>query len=77
MAVKAVSSVDEAIEHINSHSSGHTESIVTEVPLLSIAIASMDAKKDPTAAESFLRRVDSDARMREFRGFRAISLAKS
>ena len=34
MAVKAVSSVDEAIEHINSHSSGHTESIVTEVPLL-------------------------------------------
>ena len=32
MAVKAVSSVDEAIEHINSHSSGHTESIVTEDP---------------------------------------------
>lgn len=38
MAVKAVSSVDEAIEHINSHSSGHTESIVTEVPLPFVAI---------------------------------------
>lgn len=44
MAVKAVSSVDEAIGHINSHSSGHTESVVTE---------------DPTCAETFLRRVDS------------------
>ncbi|CAE7636494.1 pro1 [Symbiodinium sp. CCMP2592] len=44
MAVKAVASVQEAIEHINSHSSGHTESIVTE---------------DPVIAETFLSRIDS------------------
>eukprot|EP00435_Cladocopium_sp_Y103_P034546 s1382_g8.t3 len=44
MAVKAVSSVDEAIEHINSHSSGHTDAIVTE---------------DMAVAETFLRRIDS------------------
>ncbi|CAE7289994.1 pro1 [Symbiodinium pilosum] len=44
MAVKAVASVQEAIDHINSHSSGHTESIVTE---------------DPVAAEAFLSKVDS------------------
>lgn len=30
MAIKCVLSVDEAIEHINSHGSGHTDSIVTE-----------------------------------------------
>lgn len=44
MAVKAVSSVDEAVEHINSHSSGHTDAIVTE---------------DMAVAETFLRRIDS------------------
>eukprot|EP00439_Symbiodinium_sp_Y106_P068333 s1013_g11.t1 len=44
MAVKAVASVQEAIDHINSHSSGHTESIVTE---------------DPIIAEAFLSRIDS------------------
>lgn len=44
MAVKAVPSVDAAIEHINAHGSGHTDVIVTE---------------DKVAAESFLRRVDS------------------
>ena len=44
MAVKAVASVQEAIDHINSHSSGHTESIVTE---------------DPMIAETFLSRIDS------------------
>mmetsp|Transcript_5939 Transcript_5939/g.13702 ORF Transcript_5939/g.13702 Transcript_5939/m.13702 type:complete len:450 (+) Transcript_5939:57-1406(+) len=44
MAVKAVESVDEAIAHINSHSSGHTESIVTE---------------DIAVAEAFLSKIDS------------------
>ncbi|CAE7217176.1 proA, partial [Symbiodinium necroappetens] len=44
MAVKAVASVQEAVDHINSHSSGHTESIVTE---------------DPMIAETFLSRIDS------------------
>eukprot|EP00439_Symbiodinium_sp_Y106_P080172 s3_g18.t3 len=44
MAVKAVASVQEAIDHINSHSSGHTESVVTE---------------DPVIAETFLSRIDS------------------
>jgi len=44
MAVRAVSSVDEAVEHINSHSSGHTDAIVTE---------------DMAVAETFLRRIDS------------------
>ncbi|CAE7862319.1 proA [Symbiodinium necroappetens] len=44
MAVKAVTSAQEAIDHINSHSSGHTESIVTE---------------DPMIAEAFLSRIDS------------------
>eukprot|EP00441_Pelagodinium_beii_P044324 CAMPEP_0197629628 /NCGR_PEP_ID=MMETSP1338-20131121/7401_1 /TAXON_ID=43686 ORGANISM="Pelagodinium beii, Strain RCC1491" /NCGR_SAMPLE_ID=MMETSP1338 /ASSEMBLY_ACC=CAM_ASM_000754 /LENGTH=453 /DNA_ID=CAMNT_0043200699 /DNA_START=51 /DNA_END=1409 /DNA_ORIENTATION=+ len=44
MAVKAVDSVNEAIEHINSHGSGHTDGVVTE-----------DAK----VAETFMSRVDS------------------
>lgn len=30
IAVKTVSSVEDAIEHINAHSSGHTDSIITE-----------------------------------------------
>jgi glutamate-5-semialdehyde dehydrogenase len=44
MAVKAVSSVNEAIEHINAHGSHHTDAVVTE---------------NPKVAEEFLRRVDS------------------
>ena len=44
MAVKTVGSIEEAIEHINSHGSHHTDAIVTE---------------DGEAAESFLSRVDS------------------
>ncbi|CAE8602045.1 unnamed protein product [Polarella glacialis] len=44
MAVKTVESVDAAIAHINEHSSGHTESIVTE---------------DKVVADTFLRRIDS------------------
>merc|ERR1712032_1170767 len=44
MAVRAVPSVDAAIEHINQHGSHHTDTIVTE---------------DRSVAEAFLRRVDS------------------
>jgi len=44
MAVKAVDSVKEAIEHINAHGSGHTDVVVTE---------------DPQVAETFMSRVDS------------------
>jgi len=44
LAVKTVGSVEEAVEHINSHGSHHTDAIVTE---------------DPAAAEYFLSRVDS------------------
>lgn len=44
MAVRAVPSVDVAIEHINAHGSHHTDTIVTE---------------SKTVAEAFLRRVDS------------------
>eukprot|EP00930_Biecheleria_cincta_P007295 TRINITY_DN1084_c0_g1_i1.p1 TRINITY_DN1084_c0_g1~~TRINITY_DN1084_c0_g1_i1.p1 ORF type:complete len:458 (+),score=93.08 TRINITY_DN1084_c0_g1_i1:75-1448(+) len=44
MAVKAVDTLEAAIEHINDHSSGHTESIVTE---------------DAHAAETFMSRIDS------------------
>jgi len=44
IAVKTVASVEEAVEHINSHGSHHTDAIVTE---------------DAAAAEYFLSRVDS------------------
>ena len=44
LAVKTVSSLEEAVEHINSHGSHHTDAIVTE---------------DAAAAEYFLSRVDS------------------
>ncbi|MFP6737341.1 MAG: glutamate-5-semialdehyde dehydrogenase [Planctomycetota bacterium] len=44
LAVKTVSSLQEAVEHINSHGSHHTDAIVTE---------------DDDAAEYFLSRVDS------------------
>lgn len=44
LAVKVVESVDEAIEHINEHGSGHTDAIVTE---------------DEAVAKRFLARVDS------------------
>ena len=44
MAVKVVDNVDEAIEHINLHSSGHTDAILTE---------------NEEVAEGFMKRVDS------------------
>jgi glutamate-5-semialdehyde dehydrogenase len=44
IAVKTVSSLEEAVEHINEHGSHHTDAIVTE---------------DPAAAEYFLSCVDS------------------
>ena len=44
LAVKTVSSIEEAVEHINSHGSHHTDAIVTE---------------DAAAADYFLSRVDS------------------
>ncbi|KAF3934866.1 hypothetical protein ABW19_dt0202907 [Dactylella cylindrospora] len=44
IAVKAVSSLQEAVEHINSHSSSHTDSIVTS---------------SKEVAEEFMRMVDS------------------
>ncbi|MHB9149173.1 MAG: glutamate-5-semialdehyde dehydrogenase [Thermoleophilia bacterium] len=44
LAVKIVDSLDEAIAHVNTYGSRHTDSIVTE---------------DPAAAETFLARVDS------------------
>lgn len=46
LAVKIVSGLDEAIDHIETYGSHHTDSIVTE---------------DPAAAEAFLARVDSAA----------------
>ena len=46
LAVKIVDSVDEAIAHIAAHSTGHSESIVTE---------------DPAHAEAFVNGVDSAA----------------
>ncbi len=46
MAVKVVDSVEEAVEHIALHSTGHSDAIVTE---------------DREAAELFLRQVDSAA----------------
>ena len=44
LAVKTVSSLDEAIEHINEFSSGHTESIITE---------------DRENAKTFMENIDS------------------
>ena len=44
LAVKIVDSLDEAIDHIHAHGSGHTECIVTE---------------DPASAERFLLEVDA------------------
>ena len=46
LAVKVVDSVEEAIDHIAAHSTGHSEAILT---------------KDPAHAEAFTRRVDSAA----------------
>lgn len=46
LAVKVVGSVEEAIEHIAAHSTGHSEAILTS---------------DKAAADSFVRRVDSAA----------------
>lgn len=46
LAVKIVKDVDEAIEHINRHSTGHSEAIVTA---------------DDAAAEKFTRSVDSSS----------------
>ncbi len=48
LSIKTVADMDEAIEHINQHSSGHTETIVTE---------------DYTLARRFLREVDSSSVM--------------
>ena len=46
LAVKTVSSTEEACEHISRHSTQHSEAIITE---------------DPTAAEEFIQSVDSAA----------------
>jgi glutamate-5-semialdehyde dehydrogenase len=48
LSIKIVADVDEAISHINTYSSQHTESIVTE---------------DYTRAQQFLREVDSSSVM--------------
>lgn len=48
LSIKIVEDIDEAIAHINQHSSGHTESIVTE---------------NYTLARRFLREVDSSSVM--------------
>jgi len=48
LSIKIVDDIDEAIEHINQHSSSHTESIITE---------------DYTLARRFLREVDSSSVM--------------
>lgn len=48
LSIKIVENIDEAMEHINQYSSGHTESIVTE---------------DYTLARRFLREVDSSSVM--------------
>jgi len=48
LSIKIVENIDDAINHINLHSSGHTESIVTE---------------DYTLARRFLREVDSSSVM--------------
>jgi glutamate-5-semialdehyde dehydrogenase len=44
VAVKVVSGLDEAVEHINQHGSGHTDAILTE---------------SKETAESFMNRIDS------------------
>ncbi|KAH0488597.1 MAG: hypothetical protein KVP17_001020 [Porospora cf. gigantea B] len=44
IAVKTVGSVEEGVDHINEHGSGHTDSILTE---------------DPAAADYFLSNIDS------------------
>lgn len=46
MAIKVVAGLDEAVEHIETHGSHHTDAIIT---------------RDPAAAEAFLTRVDSSA----------------
>lgn len=46
ISVKTVDSVDEAIEHINAHSTGHSESIIT---------------KNEGNAESFMKSIDSSS----------------
>lgn len=46
MSVRVVDTLDEAIEHVNRHSTGHSEAIVTA---------------DVTAAERFLNEVDAAA----------------
>ena len=48
LSIKIVDNIDEAMDHINQHSSGHTESIITE---------------DYTLARRFLREVDSSSVM--------------
>ena len=48
LSIKVVENIDEAIDHINEHSSSHTETIVTE---------------DYTLARRFLREVDSSSVM--------------
>ncbi|MFI3155671.1 MAG: glutamate-5-semialdehyde dehydrogenase [Methylococcaceae bacterium] len=48
LSIKVVDGINEAMEHINQHSSGHTEAIVTE---------------DYTLARRFLREVDSSSVM--------------
>ena len=48
LSIKVVDGINEAMEHINRHSSGHTEAIVTE---------------DYTLARRFLREVDSSSVM--------------
>ncbi len=48
LSIRIVDGIDEALEHINQHSSGHTEAIVTE---------------DYTLARRFLREVDSSSVM--------------
>ena len=48
LSIKIVDNIDDAIEHINQHSSAHTETIVTE---------------DYTLARRFLREVDSSSVM--------------
>ncbi|MGZ4980510.1 MAG: glutamate-5-semialdehyde dehydrogenase [Methylobacter sp.] len=48
LSIRVIDGIDEAMEHINQHSSGHTEAIVTE---------------DYTLARRFLREVDSSSVM--------------